>query len=129
MSRILGKEAHFYILPEDPQAICFQYPKVFEDSDALQVIRLEIGAPAAWRPSVSKTIASYAAETYPKIFLEADTTILTVSAERTFGEKLRFCITRQTDRKIYLRGVRKLTCAENARRGMPRGKISLRSSR
>lgn len=65
MSRILGKEAHFYILPEDPQTICFQYPKVFEDSDALQVIRLEIGAPAAWRPSVSKTIASYAAETYP----------------------------------------------------------------
>ena len=34
-----------------------------------------------------KNDCSYAAETYPKIFLEADTTILTVSAERTFGGK------------------------------------------
>lgn len=87
MGRILGKEAQFYILPEDPQTICFQYPKVFEDEGTLQVIRLEIGALAAWTPSVSKPITSYVAETYPKIFSKADTTILTASAERTFWEK------------------------------------------
>ncbi len=87
MGRILGKEAHFYILPEDPQTICFQYPKVFEDSSTLQIIRLEIGALAAWTPSFPKTIASYVAEAYPKIFAKPGTTILTASAERTFWEK------------------------------------------
>jgi len=68
MSKILGKEASFYIFPEDPQTICFQYPKVFEDSSTMQIIRLEIGALAAWTPSVAKTIAPYVAETYPNIF-------------------------------------------------------------
>lgn len=33
MSKILGKEASFYILPEDPQTICFQYPKIFSKPD------------------------------------------------------------------------------------------------
>ncbi len=87
MSRILGKEANFYILPEDPQTICFQYPKVFEDSNTMQIIRLEIGALAAWTPSVAKSIAPYVADAYPKIFSKPDTTILTASAERTFWEK------------------------------------------
>ena len=58
MSKILGKEASFYILPEDPQTICFQYPKIFEDSNTMQTIRLEIGALAAWTPSVP-TMAGY----------------------------------------------------------------------
>ena len=38
MSQILGKDASFYILPEDPQTICFQYPKIFTDNNTLQVI-------------------------------------------------------------------------------------------
>lgn len=87
MSRILGKEAYFHIQPEDPQTICFQYPRIFEDAGTLQIIRLEIGALAAWTPSVPKTITSYVAETYPKVFAQPDTTILTASAERTFWEK------------------------------------------
>ena len=29
MGKILGREAHFYILPEDAQTICFQYPKKY----------------------------------------------------------------------------------------------------
>lgn len=88
MSRLLGKEADLYILPEDPQTICFRYPKVFEDSNTLQIIRLEIGALAAWTPSAARTIAPYAAEVYPKIFSKPDTVILTASAERTFWEKV-----------------------------------------
>ena len=87
MGEILGKEAQFYILPEDPQTICFQYPKIFEDSSTLQVIRLEIGALAAWTPSVSKSVTPYVAEFYPKIFSKPKTNILTASAERTFWEK------------------------------------------
>lgn len=87
LGQLIGHEADFYIHPEDPQTICFQYPKVFEDSNTLQIIRLEIGALAAWTPSVTKTITSYAAETYPKVFSKPSTTILTASAERTFWEK------------------------------------------
>lgn len=87
MSKTLGKEANFYILPEDPQTVCFQYPKVFEDSHTMQIIRLEVGALAAWTPSIVKTIAPYVAEAYPSAFSKPDTTVLTVSAERTFWEK------------------------------------------
>lgn len=87
VSKILGEEATFYILPEDPQTICFQYPRIFEDAGTMQIIRLEIGALAAWTPSVSKTIIPYVAETYPQVFAYPNTTILTASAERTFWEK------------------------------------------
>lgn len=87
LSVILGREAQLYILPEDPQTICFQYPKIFEDSSTLQVIRLEIGALAAWTPSVQKTISPYVAECYPKAFSQPSTVVLTAAAERTFWEK------------------------------------------
>lgn len=87
LSVILGREAQLYILPEDLQTICFQYPKIFEDSSTLQVIRLEIGALAAWTPSVQKTISPYVAECYPKAFTQPSTVVLTAAAERTFWEK------------------------------------------
>ncbi len=87
LSEILGQEAVLYILPEDPQTICFQYPRIFEDASTLQVIRLEIGALAAWTPSVEKKISPYVAECYPKAFTQAYTAVLTAAAERTFWEK------------------------------------------
>lgn len=87
MSSILGRKADFFILPEDPQTICFQYPRVFEDKNTLQIIRLEIGALAAWTPSASKIITPYVAEIYPKVFSRSDTIVRTASAERTFWEK------------------------------------------
>lgn len=87
LSEILGQEAQLYILPEDSQTICFQYPRIFEDSATLQVIRLEIGALAAWTPSVEKTVVSYVAECYPKAFAQPSTMVLTSAAERTFWEK------------------------------------------
>lgn len=87
LSAILGREAQLYILPEDPQTICFQYPKIIEDNSTLQVIRLEIGALAAWTPSIQKTISPYVAEYYPKAFSQPSTVVLTAAAERTFWEK------------------------------------------
>ena len=87
MSEIIGREANLYILPEDPQTICFQYPRIYEDASTLQVIRLEIGALAAWTPSVEKIIKPYVAEAYPKLFSNADVMVLTAAAERTFWEK------------------------------------------
>lgn len=87
IGNLLGVPAEFYILPEDPQTICFKYPRVFEDNATLQIIRLEIGALAAWTPAEHKTIKPYAAEFYPQAFAVSDTDVLTAAAERTFWEK------------------------------------------
>ena len=53
----------------------------------MQVIRLEIGALAAWTPAKIARIEPYAAIYYPKVFAQKDTAILTVAPERTFWEK------------------------------------------
>ena len=53
----------------------------------MQVIRLEIGALAAWTPAKIAQIEPYAATYYPKVFVQKDTAILTVAPERTFWEK------------------------------------------
>ena len=87
MSEVIGKPADLYILPEDPQTICFKYPRIFETSSILQVIRLEIGALAAWTPAREKTVSAYVAECYPKVFSQTGSQILTAASERTFWEK------------------------------------------
>lgn len=51
------------------------------------MIRLEIGALAAWTPATAAEIAPYAAEYYPDVFGQKSTSILTVVPERTFWEK------------------------------------------
>ena len=51
------------------------------------MIRLEIGALAAWTPAIIAEIKPYAAEQYPAIFEQASTKILTAAPERTFWEK------------------------------------------
>lgn len=88
MSQILGQKADFSISINEPQTICFKYPHFFEDSSTVSGIRLEIGPLAAWAPSSPQTIVSYVAEKYPMVFSKVDTSILTVSAERTFWEKV-----------------------------------------
>lgn len=88
MSQILGQKADFSISADDPQTICFKYPHFFEDSSTVSGIRLEIGPLAAWTPSISKQITSYVAEKHPQIFSKPSTSILTVSAERSFWEKV-----------------------------------------
>lgn len=87
MSEVIGKTADLYILPEDPQTICFKYPRIFETTSILQVIRLEIGALAAWTPACEKTVTAYVAECYPKAFSKISSQIPTAASERTFWEK------------------------------------------
>lgn len=72
----------------DPQTVNFAYPQIFEDSSILKIIRMEIGALAAWTPTRNIMITSYAAQKYPSIFYEVSTDVLTVAAERTFWEKI-----------------------------------------
>ncbi len=72
----------------DRQTIIFSYPNSFSDSDILQVIRLEIGALAAWTPAAKQTIMPYSAEYYARAFEKPSTQILTVLPERSFWEKV-----------------------------------------
>ena len=73
---------------QDPQTVNFIYPQLFHDSSILPMIRLEIGALAAWTPTAQCTITSYAAQQYGKIFKTPSTSVLTVMPERTFWEKV-----------------------------------------
>lgn len=85
---ILGTAPDFFIESDDPQTICFRYPCIYQTDSILQILRLEIGALAAWTPAVEKSVRPYAAEHYHKAFEQAETTILTAAAERTFWEKV-----------------------------------------
>lgn len=72
----------------DPQTVCFAYPRLFSEGAILPIIRLEIGALAAWTPTQEATITPFAAEQYPQVFQQPGTTLRTVSPERTFWEKV-----------------------------------------
>ena len=77
-----------YIEESDPQTVVLAYQHGFQDISILPVIRLEIGALAAWTPAAQKTITPYAATQYPRLFKQPSTDILTVLPERTFWEKV-----------------------------------------
>lgn len=87
LSQELECEANVYIDEKDKQTVIFAYPNLFTNPAALQVIRLEIGALAAWTPAMQAIIEPYAGEHYPAVFEQKDTLILTVAPERTFWEK------------------------------------------
>ena len=87
LSSELGQPARVYIDSNDAQTVLFAYPSLFESTSTLRVIRLEIGALAAWTPAKEVEIESYAASCYPSVFEQAKTSVLTVLTERTFWEK------------------------------------------
>ena len=68
LSQEIGCEANVYIDEKDKQTVIFAYPHLFTNTATLQVIRLEIGALAAWTPAKTAQIEPYAAEYYPKIY-------------------------------------------------------------
>lgn len=88
LSGELGREANVYMDEHDKQTVIFAYPRLFTNQATLQVIRLEVGALAAWTPAKMTKIESYAAEKYPAVFDQNATDILTVAPERTFWEKV-----------------------------------------
>ncbi len=84
----LNTSINCYIEETDPQTVVFAYDRSFDDSAILPVIRLEIGALAAWTPAEHLPITSYAAKQYPQLFQEPSTSVLTVLPKRTFWEKV-----------------------------------------
>ena len=87
LSEEIGREAQITIENRDPQTVIFAYPRIFSNPSTLQVIRLEIGALAAWTPAKQAVITPYAADYYPQVFEQPSTSVLTVTPERTFWEK------------------------------------------
>lgn len=88
LHNLLEKEINCHIDETDPQTVIIEYSKNFDDVSILPIIRLEIGALAAWTPAELKQITPYSAEQYPHLFKEPATDILTVLPERTFWEKV-----------------------------------------
>jgi hypothetical protein len=69
------------------QDVLIRYPRAFS-LDAIQPqLRLEIGPLAAWVPNEKRAIRPYAAERFPALFGQPETTIRTIVAKRTFWEK------------------------------------------
>lgn len=88
LHHLLGRNINCHIDETDPQTVIIEYSKSFDDISILPIIRLEIGALAAWTPAELKPIKPYAAEQYPHLFKEPTTDVLTVLPERTFWEKV-----------------------------------------
>jgi hypothetical protein len=84
---LLSDDFSLLIDEADPQTVCFAYPRIYGETAILPVVRMEIGALAAWTPTQDATVSSYAAQQYPKVFETPATHILTVAPERTFWEK------------------------------------------
>ena len=87
-AHLLTNDFSLYIDEADPQTVCFAYPRIFTESAIVSVVRMEIGALAAWTPVQRATVTAYAAQQYPQVFGTPSTQILTVAPERTFWEKI-----------------------------------------
>ncbi len=87
MEKLLGQPLHIFITEEDSGIVNFEYPSLFKDDSILRVIRLEIGALAAWSPTQKATVSPYVADYYPQVFEQKNTEIITTTAARTFWEK------------------------------------------
>ena len=85
-SQCLNEDFDVSVDPDEPQTVNFTYPKLFSETSILPVVRLEVGALAAWTPTAPAQVISYAAQQYRHVFQTPETTILTVQPERTFWE-------------------------------------------
>ena len=57
----MGCDTNIYIDENDKQNVIFAYPNLFPNPSTLKVIRLEIGALAAWTPAKLASIEPYTA--------------------------------------------------------------------
>ena len=87
LTEVIGKAFMAEIDKSNPQTINIHYPQLFNTESILQMIRLEIGALAAWTPSIERRITPYIFEQYPQLPQAASTLVVTSSAERSFWEK------------------------------------------
>lgn len=77
-------------IDQDEQTILFSYPTTnnINNQYVQKIIRLELGARGGTSPKQNTTIKPYLTDSFPKLISEYDSLIPTLSAERTFWEKL-----------------------------------------
>ena len=79
--------------PHDAQTVNFQYPAALEATHYEGMayitprVKLELGARGDPWPTEEKTIRPYAAEDFPAFFEDPGTSVIVLSARRTFWEK------------------------------------------
>lgn len=80
-------ELHASIAESDPHTVNVRFPAAFRAPYIRPEVRLEIGPLASWVPSSAQMIRPYAADSFPKAFVEPDCAVIAIDAERTFWEK------------------------------------------
>lgn len=84
----LGRGEWVSVDKDDKVVVNFYYPQIFATGYLRSCVRLEIDPLAEWLPSHETVITSFAAEKYPTLFEQKNTSVLTIDVERTFWEKL-----------------------------------------
>lgn len=87
ISRAVDPVCRCELATDDLHALNVRYPAAFSDAYLRPEVRLEIGPLAAWMPCDHYRIKPYAAETFPRLFKQADCAVQAIRAERTFWEK------------------------------------------
>ena len=80
----LGEGDWISIDTEDEMVINFYYPQIFETRYLRSCVRLKIGPLAEWMPSHETIVSPFAVEKYPDLFVQKETSVLTIDVERTF---------------------------------------------
>jgi hypothetical protein len=75
-------------IEDDPHIICIEYTKSFKDEYLLPIVKLEIGPRASRVPFIDKEVSAYIIEHYPTLFEKKSCLVKTITAERTFWEKI-----------------------------------------
>ncbi|MEG0958364.1 MAG: nucleotidyl transferase AbiEii/AbiGii toxin family protein [Erysipelotrichaceae bacterium] len=88
LSKLISEDFEVFIDKLDPQTICFRYPRLYQDSSILQILRLEIGVLAEPVPFQIKSLKSYISNSYPDVFNNEVIIVKTMDVKRTFFEKL-----------------------------------------
>lgn len=88
LEKKLGDGEWVAVDSEDEMVVNFYYPQIFESEYLRSCVRLEIGPLAEWMPSHETVVSPFAAEKYPDVFTQKETSVLTIDVERTFWEEL-----------------------------------------
>lgn len=90
-SKLLPRGQFKLFIDDDPQTICFQYPKSGVSgygSAILDIIRIEMGANARWTPSSPVKISPYVSQVLGANMENPSVNVMTADPTRTFWEKV-----------------------------------------
>jgi len=87
ISELLTPFCSCEINEDDEHNININYPAAFDDQYLRPQILLEIGPLAAWLPSDTYEISSYASQHFPQLFDKSKCSVNAIVAHRTFWEK------------------------------------------